>query len=220
MRLLLPDGVTPTSTNGGTISGNAIEWSLGAVGAGDGGRRIVEVDIDDVVPEGSLLQARASLSSGNVGETTQRASLPLTTLTTNPLRLTVTPPDEPVQPGQQVTYSLEIEKTRGPANIASPTTKVVLPGGINSFRPSSTSDPDNVSNCGAFCNAGEILIWTPSRKHRRCVAGRRGQPQRRQRRLFAIQWQRRFCAGSGRVASGGGNLRPRGRRHLHGHCGS
>ena len=160
MRLLLPDGVTPTSTNGGTISGNAVEWSLGAVGADDGGRRIVEVDIDDGLPEGSLLQARASLSSGNVGETTQRASLPLTTLTSNPLRLTVTPPDAPVQPGQQVTYNFEVENT-GSANIASPTAKIVLPDFLSSFYPSSTNDPDNVSNCGTFCDAGEILVWTP-----------------------------------------------------------
>ena len=160
MCLLLPDGVTPTSTNGGTISGNVVEWSLGAVGADNGGRRIVEVNVDEMLPEGSLLQARASLSSGNVGETTQRASLPLTTLTSNPLRLTVTPPDEPVQPGQQVTYNFEVENT-GSANIASPTAKIVLPDFLSSFYPSSTSDPGNVSNCGSFCEAGEVLIWTP-----------------------------------------------------------
>ena len=105
---------------------------LGAVSESDGGRRTVEVNVDDTLPEGKLLVARASLASGNIGETTQRASLPLTTLNTNPLRLTVTPPEAPVQPGQQITYNVQIENM-GTANIASPNVKVVLPDFLNDF---------------------------------------------------------------------------------------
>ena len=157
MRLLLPDGVTPTSTNGGTLSGNAVEWGLGAVGAGDGGRRIVEVEVDETLPEGALLTARASLASGNIGETTQRASLPLTTLNTNPLRMTVTPPEAPVQPGQQVTYEVQIENA-GRTNIASPNVKIVLPNSLSRFDDAPTLP--NVS-CPSSCDAGEILAWTP-----------------------------------------------------------
>jgi uncharacterized repeat protein (TIGR01451 family) len=158
MRLLLPEGTTPVSTNGGTINDNAIEWNLGAVGGADGGRRIVEVDIDDTLPEGALLVARASLESGNIGETTQRASFPLTTLDSNPLRLTVTPPEAPVQQGQQVTYDVEIENT-GTANIASPNVKVVLSDFLRSF----DYQPLLNADCRGFdCDPGEILTWTPT----------------------------------------------------------
>jgi len=157
MRLLLPGGVTPVSTNGGTVNGNIVEWALGAVGAGDGGRRVVEVNVDDTLPEGALLVARASLASGNIGETTQRASFPLTTLSDNPLHVTVTPPESPVQPEQQVTYDVEIENA-GTANIASPNVKIVLSDLLRSFDDEALP---NV-NCPSFnCNAGEILTWTP-----------------------------------------------------------
>jgi uncharacterized repeat protein (TIGR01451 family) len=158
MRLLLPEGTTPVSTNGGTINDNAIEWDLGAVGGDDGGRRVVEVDIDDTLPEGALLVARASLASGNVGETTQHASLPLTTLDSNPLRLTATTPEAPVQPGQEVTYDVEIENT-GSANIASPNVKVVLSDFLRGFDDKPTLP--NVDCPGSSCDAGEILTWTP-----------------------------------------------------------
>jgi len=160
MRLLLPEGTTPVSTNGGTINDNVIEWNLGAVGGADGGRRIVEVDIDDTLPEGALLVARASLESGNIGETTQRASLPLTTLNSNPLRLIVTPPEAPVQPGQEVKYDVEIENT-GSANIASPNVKVVLSDFLRGFDEEATSDPANISCFFRGCNGGTILTWTP-----------------------------------------------------------
>ena len=158
MRLLLPDGATPVSTNGGTVSGNTVEWVLGAVGAGDGGVRVVEVNVDDMLPEGALLLARASLASGNIGETTQRASFPLTTLNDNPLRLTVTPPQSPVQPDQQVTYNLEIENA-GTANIASPNVKILLPDFIDSFDDQPTLP--NTDCPDSACEAGEILVWTP-----------------------------------------------------------
>jgi hypothetical protein len=158
MRLLLPDGVTPVSTNGGTINDNAVEWALGAVGAGDGGRRVVEVEFDDPVPEGALLVARASLASGNTGETTQRVSFPVTTFDVNPLSLTVTPPEAPIQPGQQVTYDIAIENA-GSANIASPTVLLFIPNILSSF----DQEPalPNVQCPGLSCNAGEILTWTP-----------------------------------------------------------
>jgi uncharacterized repeat protein (TIGR01451 family) len=159
MRLLLPEGTTPVSTNGGTINDNVIEWNLGAVGGADGGRRIVEVDIDDALPEGALLVARASLESGNIGETTQRALFPLTTLSSNPLRLTVTPPEAPVQPGQQVTYDVEIENT-GTTNIASPIVKIVLSDFLNDFDDQPTLP--NVDCPGSDCDPGEILVWTPT----------------------------------------------------------
>ncbi len=161
MRLLLPNGVTPVSTNGGTVNGSTVEWNLGAVGASDGGRRVVEVGVDDTLPEGALLRARASLASGNVGETTQRTSFPLTSLGSNPLRLTVVPPEAPIQPGQQVAYDVEIENT-GSANIASPNVQIVLSDFLNDFGESTTSDPSNVNCPFSDCDAGEILTWTPT----------------------------------------------------------
>jgi uncharacterized repeat protein (TIGR01451 family) len=158
MRLLLPEGVSPVSTNGGTVDGNAVEWALGAVGAGDGGRRVVEVEFDDNVPEGALLVARASLASGNTGETTQRVSFPVTTLDSNPLSLTVTTPQAPVQSGQQVTYDVAIENT-GSANVANPTVLLFIPNILSSF----DEEPvlPNVQCSGSTCDAGEILTWTP-----------------------------------------------------------
>ena len=158
MRLLLPDGVRPVSTNGGTVNGNAVEWVLGAVGAGDGGRRVVEVEFDDTIPEGALLVARASLASGNTGETTQRVTFPVTTFDSNPLSLTVTPPEAPIQPGQQVTYDVVIENT-GSANIASPTVLLFIPNILGSFDDKPTLP--NVDCPGSSCDAEEILTWTP-----------------------------------------------------------
>ena len=158
MRLLLPDGVTPVSTNGGTVDGIAVEWTLGAVGSGDGGRRVVEVEFDDTVPEGALLVARASLAPGNTGETTQRVSYPVTTLDSNPLSFAVTRPQAPVQPGQQVTYDVEIGNT-GTANIASPTVLLFIPNIFGSFDEQPVLP--NVECLGSSCDAGEILTWTP-----------------------------------------------------------
>ena len=158
MRLLLPDGVTPVSTNGGTVDNNTVEWALGAVGAGDGGRRVVEVEIDNNVPEGALLVAQASLAPGNTGETTQRASFPVTTFDVNPLSLTVTPPEAPIQPGQQVTYDVTIENV-GSANIASPTVLLFIPNVFGSFDEAPTLP--NVECPFSTCDAGEILTWTP-----------------------------------------------------------
>ena len=158
MEFFVPDGVTVTST-GGNVDGDIVRWNLGAVDAGNGGRRIVTVQVDDTTPEGALLVARTALSSGNIGETTQRASLPLTVLANNPLRLTVTPPTSPVLPGDPVTYDVQIENT-GTTNIASPTVQILL-SFLSRFDESDTSDPANVSCPLSTCDSGEVLTWTP-----------------------------------------------------------
>jgi uncharacterized repeat protein (TIGR01451 family) len=160
LRLELPAGVTfQSATGGGTESGGIVTWNLGALNPGDGGERTVTVTVDGSLPNGALLQARATLDSGDSAEQPVRASYTLA-VRSSVLALRVIRVSPPVQPSAPVDYTIEIVNNGG-LTLTNPVLRFILPGGIISFSESSTTDGSNVSCPGPTCDFGEKLVWTP-----------------------------------------------------------
>ncbi|MEO1573637.1 MAG: hypothetical protein AAFU65_01605, partial [Pseudomonadota bacterium] len=64
LRLPVPEGTTFVSaTDGGTLANGVVEWALGFLSPGDGGQRTATFTVNAGVPNGSLIEAQADLTS-------------------------------------------------------------------------------------------------------------------------------------------------------------
>ena len=75
------------------------------------------------------------------------------------LNLSINADKSPALPGASVTYTVHVSNS-GTSDVTGAQVQIVLPGSTNRFRPGSTSDPSNISGCGAYCEGGETLRWT------------------------------------------------------------
>ena len=166
LRLELPDGVTFLSASGGgSESEGVVTWALGPLNEDEGGKRSATVQTGEDLDNGTVLLARATLEVEDEVERTLRASYPVV-IGIRSLSLDVTSSHSFIGHEEQATYDIEITaRNDGSLSVSGSTVQVVLPVFIDGFGEDETSDPGNVScdtfSYSNFCEAGEILIWTP-----------------------------------------------------------
>jgi uncharacterized repeat protein (TIGR01451 family) len=101
-------GVIAGST-GGTVRNGTLDWSLGSVAAGAGGRRKVFVNVPAGVPAGSILLVDEAVLRATAPATeTARASSATAVDSSKPLGLKVSFGRDPTQPGAALTGSLSV----------------------------------------------------------------------------------------------------------------
>lgn len=159
LRLELPTGTfLVNASDGGTAVGeDAVEWDLGAIGAGATGSRQATVIVDDL-PEGTGLTARASLE-----EMADPANLKwahaVTTVEAADLFLTVDASPEVVSPGQPVTVTLSVTNDR-PSAVNNVIVEGIVPPEALTFQDTATTGN---GRCGAFtfnaCAPLARVLW-------------------------------------------------------------
>ena len=110
----LPSGVSFVSaTNGGTLSGNQVTWSLGTLAASASGTRSVTVNVTATAPA-TLASATCTLVAGD-GTNASATLPPLAVLPPPHLTITVTPSAASLPSNSYMSYSIAVHNDGGTA---------------------------------------------------------------------------------------------------------
>lgn len=110
LRAYLPPQVFFASASGGgvQIDDTTVEWDLGAVASGEGGSREVNVLVDSLALEGTLMQARAIIVTDGDPVSEKRAYATTAIRGMQPLRMTLAATPDPASPGQMVLVTMSV----------------------------------------------------------------------------------------------------------------
>ncbi len=112
LRLPLPAGVTFVSaTNGGTLSGNEVVWSLSTLAPGQLGRQQATVNVNNGLANGMILTVDAAQLSGthaSTGPELARATNATRVITGNPIRVSVSLAPNPVANSTALTGTVTV----------------------------------------------------------------------------------------------------------------
>ncbi len=160
LSVVLPEGVEFISaSDGGILNGDEVQWALGGVGSGQGGRRFFTVrDLFD--QQGRVLRAEA-LVRDNFGDTFDARSVVLAAVQNAlPLRLTLAVSDDPVQPEQRYYYTVTVGNTSTSTFLESLELSVHTPDHVFFETRQTTTDAFCVGISIAFsCEPGHRFIW-------------------------------------------------------------
>jgi len=151
-------------SSGGAIVGSNIEWNLGSLAAGAGGRRLVTLSVPGAVPVGSVVRLDAVELRGNVTPgvvpDAQRSRAVSRVEGTKPLGLAMTLAPDPVQPGQTLTATVSVTNASG-GTLTGVVLQARVPTSVNSFNPTLLTGggtcigADSSNNCGST----ELANW-------------------------------------------------------------
>ena len=109
----LPPGTTfATASDGGTVVGGVVQWTVGALAPGAAGQRQLVVLVDALMSNGSVLNAAADLRDASTGRSLARANAAAAVLTHSDTQMVMTATPDPVRPGGFVQYALTVTNTR------------------------------------------------------------------------------------------------------------
>jgi hypothetical protein len=152
-------GVIAGST-GGTLRSGTLDWNLGSLAAGAGGRRTVYVNVPAGVPAGSILLVdEAVLRATGPASETARASSATAVDSSKPLGFKISFGRDPTQPGAALSGSLSVTNQTA-ASLLVGVVQARVPLLVNAFTPA------GLSGCflggivaDGLCNPVEEAIW-------------------------------------------------------------
>jgi uncharacterized repeat protein (TIGR01451 family) len=164
LRLPLPAGTTLLGSTGGTLAAGVLSFNLGTLGAGQGGRRQLRLQLGPELPAGSLIWLNgpqiSGTSAGTVLETARASEVtPVEAAATLPgLLVTNQLQPDPAQPGQTLAGSINVSNNSG-ITLQSVTARIRVPELVNGF-----TQPVAVSGCvgsgpTSSCDPGDIMTW-------------------------------------------------------------
>jgi uncharacterized repeat protein (TIGR01451 family) len=102
-----------SASDGGTVSAGRVQWTLGTLSPGEGGRRRVTVQVNNGVGNGTVLTTDAELKDSTDPQHTARATAASSVRASNPLTLAVTASSDPVRSSDHLTYTLTVANRGG-----------------------------------------------------------------------------------------------------------
>ena len=163
LRFPLPPGTSLVSASGdGLQDGEDVVWDIGTLPAGEGHRFEAVVDVDTVIPAGSVLESDVAVLSGLADLVARESRTPITSrIESQPVvSLAIEPNLEPIRPEELLETRLTVANQSN-----EPLTGVVLllqyPDYLEATSDvliSDGGDCTTVSN-GGQCNKAEFVIW-------------------------------------------------------------
>ena len=145
--LRLPTGSTfQSATGGGTFADGVVAWNLGMLSPSQSGRQQVGVQAP-ASATGQLLVTEAQLRDPSTLESHARASAVTAVGNVTPKEIAVSATPDPVQPGQNLTYLI---------NLANPSTTNAFNFFLYAAVPNHTSVPV-IQTDGAVCTSGNAV---------------------------------------------------------------
>ena len=163
LRLPLPAGVElMNASDGGAFNAQtgAVEWNLATVNPTQGGTRTAVVQVDDVLIDGAVINAEATIEDDSGRRT--RATGATRVEQGVPLALSIELTPDAAQPGAMLTGSLQVTNLSANELIAVEV-EVFIPDAIVNFGTNLTSGAPAVCAGDQFtstCSARERLVWT------------------------------------------------------------
>ncbi|HET6149646.1 MAG TPA: hypothetical protein VFH68_19065 [Polyangia bacterium] len=158
LRVPVPAGTTFVSAGGGgVLSGGAVQWAFGTVGAGFTGRLPLTVQVAPDATDGELLVGEAELRDPSTQQTLVRASSANLVAASSLLSLSLSGTPDPVAPGQSIVYRLIL------TNLSSntPTGDFALRANLPDFVSVASGAITGGGTCGLFtCRRPNIIGWS------------------------------------------------------------
>lgn len=155
LRFPLPAGTGFVfASDGGTLIGDTVEWTLGQMLPGEGGVRTVVVNVNAV--DGEVLEASAEIA--NVADATQRAQTEALTVVDvgAPLGLQIDAHADPARPGELLDVRLQVTNS-DPFPRTNLTLRLRYPDGINAISNGNITGGACPPN---FCEPIEQVVFT------------------------------------------------------------
>ena len=157
---LPPDSSFVSASDGGTLTGNTVQWTLGTLQAGQSGRQQVVVTVGGGLPNGSLLQVDAAQLTGTsatTGAELARATAAARVRATSALGLTIEMDPDPVRSNEGVRTKLTITNLSGGALVGTQLQARFPTDAVNSV---ATSLFTGGAVCeGGVCTRSELVTW-------------------------------------------------------------
>ena len=161
----IPPGATLVGGSGGTISGGVVQWDLGTLTAGAGGRKTVTVAVNATPPSDLRLAIDGASATGTSAATGKPERVWATAVTRiiagSPIKLVVSVAPNPVLASQTLNGALIVTNTSG-----SSLTGVVVHAryptdGVNGFLPQSLLSPGGtcLGDGDSRCFPYEFVTW-------------------------------------------------------------
>ena len=159
LSMAVPTGTTFVSASGGgSLVGNMVQWSIGALAAGASSERQLVVQVAPGAASGSMVLGTADFSAGGVSSLARAtAATAVAAGPTTAISLVATP--DPVKPGERVFYTLTVtNRTANTIYIASGDITAIVPDHATVASGERSNGVCNGSSSGT-CAAGDTIYW-------------------------------------------------------------
>jgi uncharacterized repeat protein (TIGR01451 family) len=167
----IPQGATLLSSTGGTLTGNVLNFNVGTIAAGQGGRRQLRVQLGPDLPAGSLIYQKGPQLSGTSATTgleTARAAevTPVEGAAAQPgllLRTRLSP--NPASPGTVLTGTVTLSNNTG-VDLSNVVARVRVPDFVTTFAQTGivvsqgTLAGCNLTGGSSSCDVADKVNWT------------------------------------------------------------
>ena len=161
----IPPGATLVGGSGGTVSAGLVQWNLGTLAAGAGGRKTVTVTVNATPPSDLRLAIDGAMLTGTSAATgkPERAWATAVTriITGSPIKLAASVAPNPIQAGQTLNGVLMVTNTSG-TSVTGVVVQARYPtDGINGFLPQSLLSPGGtcLGDGDSRCFPYELVTW-------------------------------------------------------------
>jgi uncharacterized repeat protein (TIGR01451 family) len=154
--MAVPPGTMFVSASpGGTLSSGVVTWNLSTLQPGQAGS--AQLTVQAPTGTGTVVSASAEVIDTNTLQSYSRATSQTTVASANPLQIGVSATPDPVQPGQTVTYTIEVSNS---GSITEPFTLLAsVPNGATVISGQSGGGGCSVAS-GLFpCQPGQEIVW-------------------------------------------------------------
>jgi trimeric autotransporter adhesin len=157
MSFRLPPGTSFVSaTDGGTLSGGAVNWSLGLLSPGDGGTREVIVQVN--AADSSILQASAQ-AYDDADPIQQALAEALTVVhSSSPIAVQIDANPDPARPGEMMNVRAVVTNRDSIARTL--TLRMRYPDGVNATYNGNLGWNTAASCPPSYCDPTEIVTWS------------------------------------------------------------
>ena len=159
LELPVPTGLSFVSaSDGGSLVGGVVQWSLGTLGPGAGGERRVTFSVDPALTLGTAIKAEVMLAAS--GGAVTRTDVVTRVEAAVPLTVTIDANPNPAEPGENLDVALTVSNTSGFDR-----TGVVLqmryPVGLQNLAQSLITGGGVCTggSLGGTCVSNELLAW-------------------------------------------------------------
>jgi len=132
LTMSLPDGTTfGSASDGGTVSGNVVTWSLDPLGIGGSGQVRITIGVDPSLPDGSVLATTAECNP-NTGAPPARSSVATAVRSLEPLQIEYAVSQTVLSEGESIDVTLAVTNSSA-FEMVNTLARLQLPDYISSF---------------------------------------------------------------------------------------
>ena len=162
LQFALPPGTTfGSASNGGSLSGSTVSWSLPSLPSGASGQQQVTLGVPSSASTGVFINAVANLLDATTGQSYGRATRVsnVGAAATTPVLLSMSATPDAVTPGATITYTITANNI-GANNTSALTLIAVIPPNTTATLDDAPGYYSYSCSSGVACQPGQFIYWS------------------------------------------------------------